>query len=55
MDEYKEDGSLLAHYESQEKWACARRGALVQRVVGTFKNCSVDLMWLSVFFVVQVI
>ena len=38
------DRSLLAHYESQEKWARARRGVLVQRVVCTFKNCSVDLI-----------
>jgi hypothetical protein len=44
MDEYKEDGSLLAHYESQEKWARARKGVLVQKVVCTFKNCSVDLI-----------
>jgi hypothetical protein len=39
-----EDSSLLAHYESQEKWTRARRGVLVQRVVSTFKNCSVDLI-----------
>ncbi len=39
-----EESSLPDHYESQEKWARARRGALVQRVVGTFKNCSVDLI-----------
>ena len=39
-----EDRSLLDHYESQEKWARARRGVLVQRVVCTFKNCSVDLI-----------
>ena len=39
-----EDSSLLAHYESQEKWARARRAVLVQRVVSTFKNCSVDLI-----------
>ena len=39
-----EDSSLLAHYESQEKWTRARRGVLVQRVVCTFKNCSVDLI-----------
>ncbi len=39
-----EDSSLLAHYESQEKWARARRGVLVQRVVSTFKNRSVDLI-----------
>jgi hypothetical protein len=36
--------SLLAHYESQENWARARRGVLVQRVVCAFKNCSVDLI-----------
>ena len=39
-----EDSSLLGHYESQEKWARARRGVLVQKVVSTFKNCSVDLI-----------
>ncbi len=39
-----EDSSLLAHYESQEKWTRARRGVLVQRVVCAFKNCSVDLI-----------
>ncbi|MDH3674515.1 MAG: ParB N-terminal domain-containing protein, partial [Anaerolineae bacterium] len=39
-----EESSLLDHYESQEKWARARRGALVQRVVGTFKKGSVDLI-----------
>ncbi len=38
------DSSLLAQYESQEKWTRARRGVLVQRVVCTFKNCSVDLI-----------
>ncbi len=39
-----EESSLLAHYESQESWARARRGVLVQRVVCAFKNCSVDLI-----------
>jgi hypothetical protein len=39
-----EERSLLDHYESQEKWARARRGVLVQKVVCTFKNCSVDLI-----------
>ena len=39
-----EESSLLDHYESQEKWARARRGALVQMVVGTFKKGSVDLI-----------
>ena len=39
-----EENSLLAHYESQEKWARARRGVLVQKVVCTFKNCSADLI-----------
>ncbi|MEE9401777.1 MAG: transcriptional regulator, partial [Desulfobacteria bacterium] len=39
-----EDNSLLAHYESQVKWNRARRRVLVQRVVCTFKNCSVDLI-----------
>ena len=40
----KQHSSLLAHYESQENWAHARRGVLVQRVVCAFKNCSVDLI-----------
>jgi hypothetical protein len=44
MDEYMEDKSLLAQYESQEGWARARRGVLVQRVVCAFKSCSVDLI-----------
>ena len=39
-----EDSSLLDQYESQEMWTHARRGALVQRVVCTFKNCPVDLI-----------
>ncbi len=39
-----EDNSLLAHYESQVKWNRARRRVLVQRVVCTFKNCSLDLI-----------
>ncbi len=39
-----EESSLLGQYESQEKWARARRKALVQRVVSTFKNDSVDLI-----------
>jgi hypothetical protein len=39
-----EDTDLLAHYESQENWARARRQVLVQRVVCTLKNCSVDLI-----------
>jgi hypothetical protein len=39
-----EERSLLDHYESQEKWARARKGVLVQKVVCTFKNCSVDLI-----------
>jgi hypothetical protein len=39
-----EDNNLLAQYESQEKWTRARRGVLVQRVLSTFKNCSVDLI-----------
>lgn len=39
-----EESSLLAHYESQESWARARRGVLVQRVVCAFKSCSVDLI-----------
>jgi hypothetical protein len=39
-----EESSLLAQYDSQESWARARRGVLVQRVVCAFKNCSVDLI-----------
>ncbi len=39
-----EESSLLDHYESQEKWARARRGVLVQKVVCTFKKGSVDLI-----------
>ena len=39
-----EESSLLDPYESQEKWTRACRGALVQRVVGTFKKGSVDLI-----------
>jgi hypothetical protein len=39
-----QDRSLLAQYESQEKWTRARRGALVQRIVSTFRNSSVDLI-----------
>jgi len=39
-----EESSLLDQYDSQEKWARARRGVLVQKVVSTFKNCSVDLI-----------
>ena len=39
-----EEISLLDQYESQEKWARARRGVLVQRVVSTFKKGSVDLI-----------
>ena len=36
--------SLQAQSESEEKWTRARRGVLVQRVICTFKNCSVDLI-----------
>ena len=39
-----EDSSLLAQYESQEKWARARRGVLIQKVVSAFNNSSVDLI-----------
>jgi hypothetical protein len=39
-----DESSLLAHYESQVSWTRARRGVLVQQVVCTFKNCSVDLI-----------
>jgi hypothetical protein len=39
-----EERSLLAQYESQEKWTRARRGALVQRIVSTFKDYSADLI-----------
>ena len=39
-----EDNSLFTQYELQEKWTRARRGAFVQRVVCTFKNCPVDLI-----------
>jgi hypothetical protein len=38
------ENTLLAHYESQENWARARRGVLVQRVVCAVKHCSVDLI-----------
>jgi hypothetical protein len=44
MDEYMEDSSLLAQYEAQAQWTRARRGVLVQKVVCTYKNCSVDLI-----------
>jgi hypothetical protein len=36
-----EESSLFAHYESQESWKRARRGALVQRVVCAFKSCAI--------------
>jgi hypothetical protein len=36
--------SLLSQYESQENWARARRGVLVQKVVCALKSCSVDLI-----------
>ena len=39
-----EESSLLARYESQDSWARARRGVLVQRVVCAFRRCSVDLI-----------
>jgi hypothetical protein len=39
-----EESNLLAQYESQESWARARRGVLVQRVVCVLKSCSVDLI-----------
>jgi hypothetical protein len=39
-----EESSLLDHYESQEKWARARRGVLVQKVVCNFKKGSMDLI-----------
>jgi hypothetical protein len=39
-----EDSNLLAQYESQDMWTHARRGALIQRFVSTFKSSSVDLI-----------
>ena len=39
-----EDISLLDQYDSQEMWTRARRGALIQRIICTFKNCPVDLI-----------
>ena len=39
-----DESSLLDQYDSQESWTRARRGVLVQRVVCTFRNCSVDLI-----------
>jgi len=39
-----EESSLLDQYDSQESWTRARRGVLVQKVVCTFRNCSVDLI-----------
>ena len=39
-----EENSLLAQLDSQQSWESARRGVLVQKVICTFKNCSVDLI-----------
>jgi hypothetical protein len=38
------ESGLLADYDSQVSWNCARRGALIQKVVCAIKNCSVDLI-----------
>ncbi len=39
-----EDSSRVAMYDSQENWSRARREAMIQKVICTFKNCTVDLI-----------
>ena len=37
-----EENNMLTHLDSQESWESARRSVLVQKVICTFKNCSLD-------------
>jgi len=39
-----EDSSRIATFDSQENWSRARREAMIQKVICTFKNCAVDLI-----------
>ena len=39
-----EDSSRIALYNTQENWSRARREAMIQKVICTFKNCSADLI-----------
>lgn len=39
-----ENINLLEKYEAQDSWKHARREIFVQKVICTFKNCSVDLI-----------